>query len=88
VYVSVSSVGPVDLLLGLVDALSYEYPVSNGRMAGSVPPYQHGNEAGYTWKTARERSTDAERFAPAYHEPLEGHAGTACSSSPRLGHFD
>jgi hypothetical protein len=53
-----------------------------------VPPYQHGDEVGYAWKTARKRSTDAERFATAHREPLEGHAGTACSSSLGMGHFD
>lgn len=79
-----SSVCPVDLLLWLVDALSYEYPVSNGRMAGSVPPCQHGDEVGYARKATRESSTDAERFATAHREPLEGHAGTACSSSSRV----
>jgi len=56
---------PVDLLLGLVDPLSYEYLVSNGWTAGRFLPYQQGDEVGYVWKTVRESPTDAEQFATA-----------------------
>lgn len=70
---------------GEYDVYSYRSDVSEGWAGDRIYPYRNNatNETGFVWKSAWDTSDDAEEFASAYLEILDGHGATEADNATR-----
>ncbi len=71
---------------GEYDVYTYRSDVSEGWTGDRIYPYYRGNDTnntGFVWKSVWETQEDAERFARAYLEVLDGHDATVLDEATR-----
>lgn len=72
---------------GEYDVYSYRSDVSEGWAGDRIYPYHYGNDTnrtGFVWRSAWETADDAEEFARAYLEVLDGHGATSVDEATRV----